>query len=271
MLDEAATIGYENADYANFGTANIHNKLLAALWRESPLTKAQPHQQLMTMAALLHVDSLGNSLLTHLIAESCVSVAAWINAYLHCYLRPLLHCFYQYELVFMPHGENVILVLEGQVPVKILMKDITEEVILFDADRPLPEKVQRLYTETTDAMKVLALFTDVFDCFFRFMAPLLDTHLAFAESKFWQCVANCIHGYQESHPELAEKFERFDLFVPEFDRCCLNRLQLKNTKQMLNLSDPIESLILEGSLENPLYAFRKKKENSVEKTITEVI
>ena len=35
----------------------------------------------------------------------------WLRRYLDAYLRPLLHCFYAYDLVFMPHGENVILVL----------------------------------------------------------------------------------------------------------------------------------------------------------------
>ena len=33
--------------------------------------------------------------------------------YLDAYLAPLLHCFYAHDLAFMPHGENVILVLRG--------------------------------------------------------------------------------------------------------------------------------------------------------------
>ncbi|WP_198511788.1 IucA/IucC family C-terminal-domain containing protein, partial [Bacillus subtilis] len=36
--------------------------------------------------------------------------------YLTCYLSPLLHCFYQHDLVFMPHGENLIMLLENNVP-----------------------------------------------------------------------------------------------------------------------------------------------------------
>ena len=42
-----------------------------------------------------------------------------------------------------------------------------------------------------------------------------------------------------------------------FDRCCLNRLQLKNTKQMLDLAEPIESLQLKGVLKNPVAKYAK--------------
>jgi len=45
------------------------------------------------------------------------------------------------------------------------------------------------------------------------------------------------------------------LFVSEFDACCLNRLQLRNNKQMLDLADPIDSLQFVGKLKNPVAAF----------------
>jgi len=161
-------------------------------------------------------------------------------------------------LVFMPHGENIIMVMKNHTPVHILMKDITEEIIVFDPELELPDNVKRLYTETSDRMKILSLFTDVFDCFFRFMAAILDKHLGCPEDWFWERVADCIHQYQYEHPELQSKFRRYNLFTPEFDRCCLNRLQLRNTKQMLNLADPVQSLILEGTLKNPIAKFKNR-------------
>jgi siderophore synthetase component len=55
-------------------------------------------------------------------------------------------------------------------------------------------------------------------------------------------------------PELADRFARQDLFVPRFDRSCLNRLQLRDTRQMVDLDDPdpASGLQLAGTLENPL-------------------
>lgn len=259
MLGEVATIGFENTYYEVLGKTNAHNKMLSALWRESPHSKIKEHQQLMTMAAFLHIDTQGSSFLAALIDASPYDCKTWIQHYLQAYLSPLLHCFYNYELVFIPHGENIIMVMENHTPVKILMKDITEEVIVFDPELKLPQNVQRLYAKTSDRMKVLTIFTDVFDSFFRYMSSILDVHLGYSEEHFWEQVANCIHAYQYQHPELQSTYERYDLFIPEFDRCCLNRLQLKNTRQMLNLSDPIESLILEGTLQNPIAKFRDKE------------
>ena len=256
MLGEVATVGYENRYYEALGKTNAYNKMLSALWRESPHCKIQPGQRLMTMAALLHVDIYGNSLIASLIKNASEDADMWIHRYLQAYLSPLLHCFYHYDFVFMPHGENVILVLEDDVPVRILMKDITEEVLVFTKHPDMPEEVQRLYVKSSNSMKVLALFTDVFDSFFRFLSAILDTHVAYPETQFWKQVARCILSYQSQHPELQKKFDKYDLFVPEFDRCCLNRLQLRNTRQMLDLAAPIESLILEGTLQNPIAAYK---------------
>ncbi len=266
MLGEVATVGYENRNYEILGTTNPHNKMLSALWRESPHSKITEGQQLMTMAAFLHIDREGYSLLAAMIKEAACDTNIWVERYLEAYLTPLLHCFYTYEMVFMPHGENIIMVLDAHIPIKILMKDITEEVILFENPQDMPEKVKRLYTKTSDKMKVLALFTDVFDSFFRFMSAILDTHVGYSENQFWGAVAACIYSYQEAHPALQAAYEKYDLFVSEFDRCCLNRLQLSNTKQMLDLAAPIDSLILEGTLQNPLAAFKKSKNNNEKET-----
>lgn len=255
MLGEVATVGYKNRYYEELGKSYPQNKLLAALWRESPHQLLSGEQQLMTMAAFLHIDQEGDALLPALINSSDLSVQDWIDAYLNAYLAPLLHCFFKYELVFMPHGENLIMVMENNIPVSALMKDITEEVLVYNESLTLPEKVKRLFTPATDEMKVLSLFTDVFDCFFRFLAVILAEQANYQEEFFWKRVAHCIHRYQEAHPEYQKKYSQFNLFVPTFKRCCLNRLQLSNHKQMLNLSDPINSLKIEGELDNPIAQF----------------
>ena len=256
MLDEVATIGFKNTNYEPLGRGIAHNKMLATLWRESPLRHLQWKQRVMTMAALLHKDGDGKAFLKELIAASSLNANDWVRNYLNRYLKPILHCFYKYQLVFMPHGENVLLVLENNVPVKLLMKDITEEVLVFnDAIQQDPEAF-RLYKKTNDEMQLLSIFTDVFDCFFRFLTEILETQCELSEAMFWKLVADCIIDYQNNFPEFADRFKRYDLFQATFKRCCLNRLQLSNTQQMLDLNNPIESLKLEGSLKNPIAKFK---------------
>jgi siderophore synthetase component len=70
-----------------------------------------------------------------------------------------------------------------------------------------------------DDEKLLCIFTDVFDCIFRFLSPLLD---------------------------------REELLTPSFALSCLNRLQLKNNQQMVDLTDIAGSLQFAGTLDNPL-------------------
>jgi len=255
LLGEVATLGYRNFLYEPLGRSIPHNKMLATLWRESPIPKLSKNQKIMTMAALLHVDQSGNSFVRELIKESGISAKLWIKSYLEAYLSPLLHCFYQHEMVFMPHGENLILVLENHVPVKAIMKDITEEVMVFNGEIPLPEKVKRIHIDMNEPLKILCIFNDVFQFYFRFLSAILSETQTLSEEDFWSCVADCIVQYQEDQPHLKQQFEKYNLFPPEFDSCCLNRLQLRNNKQMLDLTDPIESLQFVGKLKNPVAAF----------------
>jgi siderophore synthetase component len=257
MIAELAAVGYEHPQFSKQKLGdNPYRKMLAALWRENPSNRLKPGQRLMTMASLLHIDADGDALLPALIATSPLSVEDWLGQYLDVYLSPLLHCFYRYKLAFMPHGENVILVLENNVPVSAIMKDIGEEICLQNSDQSLPAAVERIKIEAAEEIEVLAIFTDIFDCFLRFMSPILQQQAGLNEDVFWRCVADCIADYQQDNPQLKPDFERHDLFASHFPLSCLNRLQLRNNQQMVDLTDPANSLSFAGSLDNPIAVYR---------------
>ncbi|MGN6493228.1 MAG: IucA/IucC family protein [Agriterribacter sp.] len=257
ILREVATVGYRNT-YCERAIQNDspYKKMIAALWRENPLPALQSGQRLMTMASFLHIDVYGKALLPLLIQSSGLDTSLWLKKYLNCYLSPILHCFYQHEMVFMPHGENLIIVLENNVPVKAYMKDIAEEVGVLSQDKMLPTQVERLSFVVPDEFKLIYIFTDIFDCFFRFVASILEEHMAYGEDDFWRTVADCILTYQQAHPHLESQFEKYDLFMPEIKRCCLNRLQMAHHRQMVVLSDPIGNLKFEGTLKNPIAVYK---------------
>jgi siderophore synthetase component len=259
MIGEIAAIGYRNG-YYEAGSANgsPYRKMLSALWRESPLPLLQDGQQLATMASLLHVDSEGKPMVSAFIERSRLAPGEWLRRYFEAYLVPLVHCLYQYELAFMPHGENVILVLEDGVPVRAIMKDIAEEVVVMDDRLDLPEEVSRIKVAIPSNEKVLAIFTDIFDCIFRFLAALLEEDGKLRQEEFWRTAAAAVKDYQAEHPELADQFARHDLFAPDFELSCLNRLQLRNNQQMLDLADPSGGLQMAGRLANPLARFAER-------------
>ncbi|MGL4220611.1 MAG: IucA/IucC family protein [Shewanella sp.] len=258
ILKEIAAIGYHHRYYEEALTQDsAYKKMLSALWRESPLPHIEPQQTLMTMAALLHVDHQEQALLAALIAHSGLSAKEWVTRYLKLYLSPLLHAFFAYDLVFMPHGENLILVLDAGIPVKILMKDIGEEVAVLNGSEPLPQEVQRLAVALEEEMKLNYILLDIFDCIFRYLAPILDKHTEVSEALFWELVADNVRDYQTQHPHLANKFAQYDLFKDSFVRTCLNRIQLNNNQQMIDLADREKNLRFAGEIVNPLAAFRQ--------------
>ncbi|MFC7406665.1 GNAT family N-acetyltransferase [Georgenia alba] len=256
VLREVAAAGYTGDAFHRHTARGPHQKMLAALWRESPLTRVGPGERLATMASLLHRDSGGAALVTALIDASPLGPGEWVRTYLCAYLRPLVHCLLAYDLAFMPHGENLILVLRDGVPVRVLMKDVGEEVAVM-GDLPLPPEVERIRAEVPDhGTRALAIHTDVFDGFLRYLAAILDEDGVLEEGDFWRIAGDVVEEHRVDHPELTDAASRYDLLRPTFRHSCLNRLQLRNTLEMVDITDQASSLMYAGTLENPLASER---------------
>ncbi|MFF9806138.1 IucA/IucC family protein [Streptomyces coeruleorubidus] len=256
IIRERAAVGYRHLEYEQATDRySPYRKMLAALWRESPVPSLNDGESLATMASLVHVDHQGASVAGALIEQSGLAPKEWLRHYLRAYFTPLLHSFYAYDLVFMPHGENVILVLKDGVVQRAIYKDIAEEIAVMDPDAVLPPTVERLRVDVPEDKKLLSIFTDVFDCFFRFLAANLASEGVLEEDDFWRTVAEVTREYQESMPGLTDKFKQYDMFAPEFALSCLNRLQLRDNEQMVDLSDPSGALQLVGTLKNPIAEF----------------
>jgi siderophore synthetase component len=263
LIREVAFMAFRHRHYEQVVSerSSTYKEMLGAIFRENPAHHVGPGQRLMTMAALMYVDRDGAALLPALIEASGLGVSEWLRRYLRCYLKPLLHCFYQHHLTFSPHCENVILVLEHHIPVRLIIKDLAEDIGVLNPDYELPEKVRGLALKVPEDVMTLAIFTDAFDCVFRFLAQVLLEHANFSDEAFWSVVAASIHEYQAEHPHLADKFRRYDLFAPAFLRNCLNRLQLTNNRMMvdLNAPEPVDSLQFVGTLHNPITHLKARR------------
>ncbi len=115
--------------------------------------------------------------------------------------------------------------------------------------------MERIRVDVDQDIKSLSLHTDVFDGVPA--PPRRDPATRTACSTattFWDEVRRCVHQHADEHPELADAVAAYDLFRPEFRHSCLNRLQLRNTLEMVDIADQAESLIYAGTLVNPIAA-----------------
>ncbi|GAA1850107.1 GNAT family N-acetyltransferase [Brevibacterium marinum] len=252
VLRERTALGYTGDVYHRTQETNPHRKMLAALWRENPLTVVEPGQKVITMAALLHRDHEGVAFVSELIRASGQSPEDWVRSYLHAYLHPLVHALLAHDLVFMPHGENLILILENHVVTGAFMKDIGEEVAVL-GHRELPGDVERIRALVPGEEKALSVFTDMFDGVLRHLSGILDADGVLGADRFWALVAEVLDRYESENPELARGLAGdVDLRAGRFAHSCLNRLQLRNTKQMVDIGNQAESLLYAGTMRNPV-------------------
>lgn len=258
MIYETAAIGYRNTALdALTRPGSEYRKLLSALWRESPVPLAEPHEQLTTMAALLHIDHRGAPLVAEFIRVSGVPAEQWLARYLRCYLHPIIYLLYKYEFKFSPHGENLILVLDSGVPVRAILKDIGEEVTIFCDPEEVPENCRRAVSREPDEIRNMGVLSDVFDDYLRHLAAILHSAGLVTDETFWSVVAESVVEFQDRHPDLDERFRRWDLFAPTFKAIHMNRLQLTNNRRMVNLGDSYATLIdSDHELVNPIAVFR---------------
>ncbi|MDO3663729.1 IucA/IucC family protein [Acinetobacter higginsii] len=234
FLGEVATLTIHQPCFDRIeGAPYQFKELFGCLWRESVDRYVDPSQQVLSQAALLHRDISGQSILSVLIQASGLSPLAWLAQFAQVCLSPLLLCLYRYGLAFSPHGENTMLVHENGVPKALVLKDFIDDINLVDEDFPelaqLPSEGGLLLRhEATDLSHFI--FTGLFMVHYRYICNVfLQDYPEYSELDFWQTISNTIVAFNQQHPELAERAEKFAMLRPTYTKICLNRVRLFTT------------------------------------------
>ena len=234
FLGEVATLTIHQPCFDQIDGAPYQFKeLFGCLWRESVDPVIGTGEQALSQAALLHRDINGQSILAVLIQASGLSPLQWLKRFAEVSVTPLLICLYKYGLAFSPHGENTMLIHANGVPQKMVLKDFIDDVNLVDEDFPelasLPIEGQILLRHPAHELSHF-IFTGLFMVHYRYICNVfLQDYPEHSEVDFWQTISSVIEAFHQSHPELAERIEKFAMFRAEFEKICLNRVRLFTT------------------------------------------
>ncbi len=236
---EVASVTYEHPRFSGLPDAPYQfHELLGCVWRESVEGLVDDGETPLTLAALLHEDRDGTPIVSKLAERAGLSLDEWLDRCFDVLLHPLLHYLYRYGTVFMPHGTNAMLVLEGGVPRRLALKDFVDEVAVTDRRLPELEAVipDDLYSDEGYAHHIVHqlppeplcqhIVGTLFVCVLRYVSDLLERHRGYPEARFWEQVRASVERYQAEFPELDERFELFDLLKPRYTKLCLNRNRL---------------------------------------------
>ncbi|GAA2818601.1 IucA/IucC family siderophore biosynthesis protein [Kitasatospora paracochleata] len=270
LLGEIASVTVDHPVYRELPEAPYQYKeLLGAIWREPLGRYLADGERARTLAALLQTGSDGRALVAELVARSGLAPRDWLGRLFAAMLPPLLHFLYRYGTVFSPHGENAIVLFdEHDVPTRLAVKDFVDDVNI--SDQPLPELAdlpgpvaEVLLREDPDFLCQF-IHSGLFIGVYRYLAPLVEAQLGVPEEEFWALVREEILAHQRRFPELAERFELFDLFTPRIARLCLNRNRLLLDGYRDRPQRPHAAV--HGSVANPLHASTDPTRASTEPT-----
>ncbi|MBL1261055.1 MAG: IucA/IucC family siderophore biosynthesis protein [Thiotrichaceae bacterium] len=256
LLGEVATVACDHPHFSKISQAPYqYYDYLGVIWRESAVARLRSGESMMTMAALLYVDDEGHTLVGSLIKKSGLTTEQWLTHYFNAYLNPLLHCFYHYGLCFTPHGENTILIMKDYVPQRIVMKDFVEEVHLSEeVHARMPAQIQQVVWKYSDDFFPLFIVSGIFDAIFRYISNVLVSYEGFNEEIFWRLVHQTVDAYQKRFPDQQAQYEKFDIYMPEFVRACINRIRLLTFGYKDDVDFP--PIDTHGILENPIAEYR---------------
>jgi siderophore synthetase component len=256
MLGEVASVSVAHRAFESIADVPYqHTELLGAIWRESVETYLLPGERAISLAALLHRDPSGVAFAEPLIARSGLTVDAWVRRLHEVTLPPLLHVLYRFGAAFSPHGQNCMLVLRDDVPVRLVVKDFVDDMMV--SSDPLPELADMpagvraaLGDGVEAAILVQWIQGGLLVCVHRYLSELLLERFGYPEAAFWAAAESVVASYQTQFPELEDRFALFDMDAPAFVKLCLNRVRMFERGYADDPSRPLAAAA--GWITNPL-------------------
>ncbi|WP_340032001.1 IucA/IucC family protein [Paenibacillus sp. FSL K6-1122] len=215
---------YEQLPVTQYGRAY---GTLGAIWRENVSVHLKQGETAWPLNALMLVQPDGVPFIQDAVERH--GVEKWSGALVRTVTLPIIHLLYAHGIALESHAQNIILVLEDDLPKRIIIKDLHDGVRYVPDQLLHPERAPKLNPEPETHRKfnrysfiyagdVSEVRDYTYDAFF--FICMTDIALALekfglSEEEFWQLCAGVIVDYQKKHPEYMERFVAFDLFAED--------------------------------------------------------
>lgn len=233
-----------------------HTEALGAIWREPLAAYLRPGERAVPLAALMHRDPSGGSFAAALVERSGLAVDDWVERLHAATLPPLLHVLYRFGAAFSPHGQNCALVLRGDVPERLAVRDFVDDATVtcdpLPELRDFPAAVRAALGGGVEST-ILPQWVQcgLLVCVHRYLADALEDVLGYPEDAFWSAGRRVVRAYQERcQDELGGRYDLLDVDAPVFVKLCLNRVRLFGRGYADGATRPIAAA--SGVVRNPL-------------------
>ncbi|RRJ65716.1 IucA/IucC family siderophore biosynthesis protein [Paenibacillus oralis] len=200
---------------------------LGAIWRENVSARLREGEEAWPLNALMLVQNNGEPFIRDVIGRH--GIRRWSEALVRTLTLPMIHLLYAHGIALEAHAQNIILVLEDGLPVRIIVKDLHDGVRFVPDKLLFPELAPKLYPEPEThrrfnrysfihAKEVSEVRDYTYDAFFFIcMTEIALTLERFGlpEREFWSLCTATIAEYQRQFPEYRERFKWFDLFAAD--------------------------------------------------------
>lgn len=233
--------------------------IAGCIWRESLHTFLEEEEEAVPFNSLTSIDLDGRPMIAPWVEAN--GAEAWLRHLFQVSILPLVHFLYKHGIAMETHAQNAVLVHKQGVPARLALKDFHDGIRFSVQKLGAPEKYPALFSTPEYHARVNAnsfIETDDLDAVRDFMhdafffinlgelALLMAEHFAYDETQFWSLARQVIEEYQARFPELAERFELFDLFVPtiEVEQLTKRRLFPDTELRVHVVSNPLSLPVL---------------------------
>lgn len=254
VLREVAGLQVRNATFDLIsGVPYRYHEGLGVIWRERLDSKLDSDERAVMLSALHHRDCNGRPLVAEYVARSGLTAADWFAGLFDEITVPLYHFLCRHGVSFIAHGQNISVVMRDWAPSALVVKDFQGDLDLVDQPfeelESLDQDIREILPKKRPEVIVHNIQTGHFVTVFRFISEAAAAYGLIDEAAFYSLLTGKLRAYQQGHPELAERFQLFDLFAPKIPRVCLNKARFEIGYAD---SDQRPSPAVGNDIENPL-------------------